>query len=292
MKNRNILSIQTVLIAFFLSLSSLSYSQYLKGCDLKFVAHLVNKGDYNEALYLTDSTECSSLQSNDSLNYLRGWSLYSLKRLSASSASLIKVSPGSGLYLKSHYFAAYNYAYSGDYARSLETLSDIIQEGDKYISLKNFESAGIYLLKGDTVKYRKSFAGIRRNLYELAESSDNLQKISDDLKAHKNKSPVIAGILSGIVPGSGKFYAGKRGEAISAFIGTAGLGLVTLENYRKSGIKSFKTIVFGTAFVFTYAANIYGAVMTVNIIETEYRDNVKNSILFNLHIPLRNTFYK
>jgi hypothetical protein len=152
--------------------------------------------------------------------------------------------------------------------------------------------AGVYLLKGDTGMYNESFAKTKRSFYEISESSDNLQKISNDLIKHKSKSPVIAGILSGIIPGSGKFYSGKRGEAISAFIATTGLGLVTWENYRRNGLNSFGTIVFGTAFAFSYTANIYGAVVTVNIIETEFRENVKNSILFNLHIPLRNLFDK
>jgi TM2 domain-containing membrane protein YozV len=110
------------------------------------------------------------------------------------------------------------------------------------------------------------------------------------MRTHKKKSPFVAGLLSGILPGSGKFYSGKKGEAITTFISTAGLGLVTAESYRKKGLNSFRTIAFGTAFAFSYIANIYGAVMTVNIIETEYKDNVKNTILFNLHIPIRNTF--
>jgi TM2 domain-containing membrane protein YozV len=290
--NRNIICFKTGLIVIFLSFSSISYSQSSAGCDLKFIFHLVNTGAYNEAIYLTDSTDCSLIKSNDSLNYLRGWSLYSLKRLNESSIYLLKISPSSEFYLKSQYFAAYNYAYTGDYNKSLLTLSGIPGKSEKEYSLKNFENAGIFLLQGDTTRYRESFSKINRNLYEISEYSDNLQKISEDLKRHKTKSPVIAGLLSGIIPGSGKFYAGKRGEAISAFIGTAGLGLVTWENYRKSGLRSFKTIAFGTAFAFTYVANIYGAVMTVNIIESEYKNNVKNSILFNLHIPLRNTFDK
>jgi TM2 domain-containing membrane protein YozV len=103
---------------------------------------------------------------------------------------------------------------------------------------------------------------------------------------------LIAGLFSGIIPGSGKFYSGKKGEAISAFIATTGLGLVTWENYRKSGFNSFKTIAFGTAFAFSYVANIYGSVISINVLETEFRNNVKNSILFNLHIPLRNSFDK
>jgi hypothetical protein len=292
MKNKNISSIHFSLILFFISFASLSFSQNPDSCDLKFIVHLVDAGDYNEALYLLDSTDCALNSSNDSLNYLRGWSLYSLKRLSASSEYLMKVSQKSELYPKSHFFSAYNFAHSGDTKNALGVLSTISPKTEKQNSLRNYLTAGIYLLQRDTIRYRESFAKTNRSFYEISESSDNLQKISTDLKNHKSRSPVIAGILSGIIPGSGKFYAGKKGEAISAFIATTGLGLVTWENYRKNGLANFRTIAFGTAFAFSYTANIYGAVMTVNIIETEYGENVKNSILFNLHIPLRNIFDK
>ncbi len=275
-----------------LSFTSVSFSQNQSKCDLKFIDHLVNHGDFQEALYLLDSTDCSSVKLNDSVNYLRGWSLYSLKRLSSSSENLIKVTPGSEFYLKSHFFAAYNYSHTENYNEAFKILSEIIVKTDMLVSLKNFETSGIYLLQGNTSMFENSFNQINSSLYEISESADNLQKISLDLKMHKNKSPVIAGILSGIIPGSGKYYSGKKGEAISAFIATTGLGLITWESYRKSGLNSFRTLVFGTAFAFSYAANIFGAVVSVNIIETEYRNNVKNSILFNMHIPLRNTFVK
>lgn len=292
MENRNILNIQIGLIVIFLSFTSLSFSQNPINCDLKFIEHLVKSGDFEEALYLLDSTDCSLDQLSDNVNYLRGWSLYSLKRLSPSSESLIKVKPSSEFYLKSQFFAACNYAHTGNYNKAIEILSKIEVNTEKQISLKNYEIAGVYLLQGNATLYEESFPKINRSFYEISESFDNLHKISENLKKHKIKSPAIAGILSGIIPGSGKFYSGKRGEAISAFIATTGLGLVTWENYRKSGLKSFKTIAFGTAFAFSYVANIYGSVVTVNILETEYSDNVKNSILFNLHIPLRNTFDK
>ena len=292
MQNRDILNIRTGLALTLLSLTTVSFSQNQYNCDLKFIDHLVNHGDFQEALFLLDSSDCSSGKLNDSVNYLRGWSLYSLKRLSSSSENLIKVTPGSGFYLKSHFFAAYNYAHTENYSEALKVLSEITLKTDMLTSLRNFETSGIYLLQGNTAVYENSFNQINRSLYEISESADNLQKICLDLKKHKNKSPVIAGILSGIIPGSGKFYSGKKGEAISAFISTTGLGLITWESYRKSGLNSFRTLFFGTAFAFSYVANIWGAVVSVNILETEYRSNVKNSILFNMHIPLRNTFVK
>jgi hypothetical protein len=292
MEDRNILNIHTVLIVILLSFTSVSFSQESCKCDLKFIDHLINTGSFEEALFLLDSTDCSSLQMNDSSNYMRGWSLYSLKRLTASSESLIRVTPFSEYYLKSHFFAAYNYSFSGNYDEALIVLSGIDVKTGKLLTLKNFEAAGFYLLQGDTAMYNNFFNQSDRSFYEISESYDNMQKIAMDLKKHKNKSPVIAGILSGIIPGSGKYYAGKKGEGIASFIATTGLGLIAWENYRKNGLNNFKTIAFGTAFAFSYAANIYGAVVSVNILETEYRDNVKNSILFNLHIPLRNTFVR
>jgi TM2 domain-containing membrane protein YozV len=278
------------LFIWFLSFKALSFSQNSADCDLRFINHLVNRGNYTEALFLLDSTACASNQINDTVFYLRGWSLYSLKQLLKSSENLIRVSASSQFYLKSHFFAAYNYTHIGNYDIALRVLSDISLSTDREISLKNLELAGIFLLQGNQKKFDESASMINRNQYEISESYDNLQGISINMKTHKKKSPLVAGLLSGIIPGSGKFYSGKKGEAITTFISTVGLGLVTAESIRKQGVNSFSTIAFGTAFAFSYVANIYGAVITVNIIETEYNDNVKNSILFNLHIPIRNTF--
>lgn len=292
MKNRCKLNIEITLCLFFISLNSISFSQNKPGCDLKFVNHLVNIGDFREALFLLDSTDCSADQLNDSVNYLKGWSLYSLKKLSASSENLIKVASSSSFYLKSHFFAAYNYSHLGNYKEAVLELKNIVVTTQKQTSLRNYEIAGVRLLQGDTAGYEEIIEHTDISLYEISESAIVLQKMSESIKDHKSRSPFAAAILSGIIPGSGKFYAGKKGQAISAFISTTGLGIVSLENYRKRGLKSFSTIAFGTAFAFTYVANIWGSVLTVNLLETEYRDNVKNTILFNLHIPLRNFFDK
>jgi len=270
----------------------MSFSQSDPPCDLRFINYLVNKGDYEDAVFLLDSKNCNFAESTDSINYLRGWSNYSLKKLNLSSESLLKVTPNSGFYHKSHFFAAYNYAHLEYYKKATQTLLNMNVNSEKLLSLRDFELSGIYLLEGNEHLFEETFSKVNGGYFEISSSYDNIRKISIDSKDHKARSPLLAGVMSGVIPGSGKFYAGKRGEAISAFIATTGLGFVAFENLRKSGFRNYKTIIFGTAFAFSYAANIYGAVVTINILETEYRDNVKNSILFNLHIPLRNTFNK
>jgi len=290
--NNYVLNIRVVLSMICLLFSSVLYSQNAAKCDLKFVDHLVNIGDYEEALFLLDSSECLSIQSSDSVNYLRGWCLYSLKRLTESSESLSKVMSSSEFYLKSNFFAAYNYLHTGNTTKAIDCFSKIKVNTEKEFSIKRFELAGAFLLQGNIEAFEDSLSLINNKFYEISDSYDNLQKIYVDFRSHKQKSPVLAGIFSGIIPGSGKLYSGKKGEAISAFLATTGLGIVAWENYKKSGLNSFKTIAFGSLFAFSYVANIYGSVLTVNILETEYRDNVKSTILFNLHIPLRNTYDK
>jgi TM2 domain-containing membrane protein YozV len=229
---------------------------------------------------------------NDSINYLRGWSLYSLNQPVSSSENLLKITPASSLYLKSHFYAAYNYSQTGNFDKATEALDKIELKTDSLNSLKNYQIAGIKLLQGDLPSFEEWFNKVNRGHSGITDLYDRLLSVSVDMKNHRSKSPLIAGLMSGIIPGSGKLYAGKTGEAISAFLSTAGLGLVTLENYRKSGLNSFKTIAFGSVLAVTYIANIYGSAFTVRILETEYKENVKSTILFDLHIPLRSTFNK
>lgn len=267
------------------------YSQISDDCDMRFINYLVNRGDFKAALFLIDSTDCKNIE-NDSLFYLKGWCLYSLQQLNASAVSLLKVSPSSSFYAESRFFAAYDYTHSGNLINATNILKDADFRDDKLASLKNFELSGIYLLQNDISNFKVFLARTESNRYEISGSAENLKELAVQMDTHKSKSPLLAGALSGFLPGAGKFYAGKRGEAIAALFSTAGLGAVTFENYRKRGIESFATIAFGTAFLFSYVANIYGAVLSVRVLENEYDEHVKNTILFNLHIPLRTTFNK
>jgi hypothetical protein len=280
-----------LIVAFFL-LHFSTYSQNISDCDLKFINHLVNTGSYEEALFLLDSTNCSTIKMNDSINYLRGWSLYSLNRPVSSSENLLKISPASSFYLKSHFYAAFTYAVVGNYDKATEVLNGIQLKNDSLMSLRNYQLAGIKLLQGNVPLFEELCRTAYRGHSGLSESNDRLLPIAVKMKSHRSKSPFIAGLMSGVIPGSGKLYAGKKGEALSAFLSTVGLGLVTWENYSKRGFNSFATIAFGTVFTVTYIANIYGSVFTVRILETEYKDNVKSTILFNLHIPLSRSFNK
>ena len=79
----------------------------------------------------------------------------------------------------------------------------------------------------------------------------------DRYKELPEKSPVLAGVLSAILPGSGYFYAGRYGDGITAFLinGLFIAGTITGihgENYAVAGIVGGIGVPF-------YLGNILGS---------------------------------
>ncbi len=259
--------------------------------ELPFIEHLINKGYYKEAISLIDKNPSKYTSARqDSINYFRGWAAYSLKNLQESTLSLLKVGEKSPFHLKSRFFAGYNQIFLENYADARAILGHINAQADPNSSLLNFELCGIEMLQGNWPKANELLHQVNPDIATLNQQVTALGQICREQAAHRFKSPFLAGVMSAIVPGSGKIYAGKTGEGIAAMIATTGFGLITWENYRKLGIDHVKTIFFGCIFAANYASNIYGSVISVKITENEYKDATHNQILFQLHIPLRNFF--
>ena len=275
-------------ILFLLGVSTFAQ----KRINPDFLNHLMNTEHYREVVYLIDKADFNNLDKNliDSLNYMKGWSLYSQKKLSRSANVLQKVSMSSPFYLKSHFFSAYNFLYQGNNKAAFNILDTLYIDNTKLNSLRHFEKAGINLMNRNYKKFNKEFAKVDTTYYPLAEESVKINQYATDLKNHQKKSPVLAGFMSSIIPGSGRIYAGETGEGISSLLTVGGLGFVTWENYNKKGPRHFKTLFFGTIFTAFYIGNIYGTVFSVKIAEDEFQKEYDNKILFNLHIPLRNVF--
>ena len=259
--------------------------------ELPFIEHLINKGYYFEAIHQIDSDTLNYGQFQlDSLNYYKGWAHYSLKNLEQSTQSLLKVGKESPFYLKSRFFAGYNQTFLESYDEARKIIGQMNLRDEPNFSLVNFELSGIDMLQGNWSKAKEQLQLVNPNIATINQQVTALSQISRQHETHRSKSPFLAGLMSGIIPGSGKIYAGKTGEGIAAMIATTGFGLITWENYRKLGIGHVKTIFFGSIFAANYVSNIYGSVISVRIIKNDYQDAVHNQILFQLHIPLRNFF--
>ena len=74
-------------------------------------------------------------------------------------------------------------------------------------------------------------------------------------------SPWVAGMMSVVIPGSGKIYAGKTGQGIITFIQNVALGVQAYEAYRRDGWKSPRFLIYGGLFSFFYVGNVWGCLL-------------------------------
>jgi len=99
------------------------------------------------------------------------------------------------------------------------------------------------------------------------------------------KSPALAGIMSAVVPGSGKLYSKNWRDGLVSLIFVGGMAFQTVRNFNKHGINNYRGWVYGGIGAGFYLGNIYGSVKStkdfnrkkINILQHEA------SNLFNMH---------
>ena len=113
----------------------------------------------------------------------------------------------------------------------------------------------------------------------------------------KKKSPALAGLMSAVIPGTGKIYAGYKGQGLAAMITVGILGVSAAESYfrpfdrsGKKGYKSPEFIAFGSLFTIFYVGNLWGSVLSVKLAREHELREINDEILFDMHIPLRRIF--
>jgi TM2 domain-containing membrane protein YozV len=91
------------------------------------------------------------------------------------------------------------------------------------------------------------------------------------------KSTFIAGILSAIIPGSGKMYVGEWGDGITAFLITGLFAFLAYDNFKAH--HNTRAWIFTGLGGFFYGGNIYGSVAAAQIfnakVDFEFNDGLK-----------------
>lgn len=172
---------------------------------------------------------------------IRGKQLYSeLTTMSASSA----VEFGRTLLLKSDYKSAKTF---WDSNQKLSTPDKIILSTTSDILQDNYKSANDLLQTLKPEDHR-----LATNYKELAEQAI----------AIKRKSPAMAGIMSAIIPGTGRVYVKdwKDGIVSLFFVGT--MAFQSIRGFNKSGVKSTRGWIYGGIGFGFYLGNIYGSVVS------------------------------
>lgn len=97
-----------------------------------------------------------------------------------------------------------------------------------------------------------------------------------------NRNPFLAGLLSTMLPGAGRLYTGRTGDAIASLIIVGLTGWQAYDGFNRDGITSVKGWTFGTIGGAFYLGNIYGSVISARV----YNRTVENEFLSTLSIEL------
>lgn len=258
------------------------FIKYLIGNDMKEEALTWAKRDFDENKY-----EKSVV---DSVFFLKGWVFYSSKQLSKARECFDKVSNQSNMKTGAVFFSSLSSAYLEEYDLGVSNLEKNKTLLNNNTELYALEQAGLSLLKRDLKLYENYSKNFSYTTYNLADKEKILDSIFLSLKNYKKKSPFIAASLSAIVPGLGKVYAGQIGEGVSAFLTVGSFAAITTENWIKHGFLNWKTLLFGSLGTVFYVGNIWGSAVSVKIGYDDFNEKQNISILYNIHLPLRNSF--
>jgi hypothetical protein len=126
--------------------------------------------------------------------------------------------------------------------------------------------------------------------YFYSEEESALTDISKRLKKQNKKTPFKAAMLSVVIPGLGKYYAGRRGQAVATFFGTVILGLIAGENFYRGGPRSPQFFVTGGIFTAFYFGNIVGSAYSVRMVKRQNKKMTDYEIKNCIHRPLVRVF--
>lgn len=251
-----------------------------------FINFLTQNEKNKEALFLLNQP--NELKNSDTLNFLKGYNYYLMKRPDTAAVVLSKVSASSNLFSKAKSFEILNLLYAKKESLALSMFDDFCADTALvYRSVLNTMKAGNYLLLRKFEKFDSLCNTFRYDDFRLTNEQMRLRELSVRAKKDYKKSPIKAALLSSVVPGLGKFYAGKKGAAIASFATTTALGLMVVESYyRTKNIKSPQVITFGTLFTFFYVGNIFGSYFSVQQQIKSTNGKINNEILASIHVPI------
>lgn len=249
--------------------------------DFDFVEHLLAQERSADAALYLDHTP---FHPSDTLSFLKAVSSYDMRDFAAAAGEFSRIGPDSAYAGESALLGAVSYAGFGDYDSALKSASSYTGPDTE---LKGFTLASLYLLDGDKTGYEVQRNAFTYSDFSLSAGEKALDGIYSARYESKRKSPLLAAAASALIPGLGKAYAGRLDEGVAAFMTVGVLGALTANCWAKDGLSDWKTIAFGSLTSIFYLGNIYGSYFSVGIYNNML-SNVQNAtILFNLHIPVR-----
>ena len=197
----------------------------------------------------------------------------------------LRTYPDSQLANGAHYQISVSYFLMKQFRQSVNYLDAALPRiADVRYRAVSQELIGLsYLMQKRWHEADKIFAGLQESsLAGVRENATLYHNYAVQGMQLANRSPLLAGILSTIIPGAGRIYTGSIGDALTSLVTISLTGWQAYDGFRRDGISSAKGWAFGALGGILYAGNIYGSVISARV----YNRRVEEEFLATLSIKL------
>ena len=254
------------------------------------IDYFIEKEHYSEALESISIAENQENIPKDSLLFITAQVYMKKRNIDSSIHFFDGINEESDLFFESQFNAFFCEAYIGKHKAAENRILNIFPPSNEEKEAKSILYLFIRLLNLD-------FKITEDDIKNLNIKSENLKPYKDYLKTYfneyneiKTKSPLLGGLLSAIVPGLGKFYAGYKRKALATTITVIPLSILTSEILFKDGIKSPKFIISSSIFLIFHIGNIVGSYYSVPIYKQEKINELNKKVYIDIHHIVRRIY--
>jgi len=196
---------------------------------------------------------------------------------------IVDKNPQSGFKDQASYQIAYSYFETGQYSQSTHYIDEHYAQSSEYRGkLRNLLVVNHLYLK----EWRKAYNISSSFLNSKYDFSDSLIIVLNRLALGGTqlpyKSTIKAGVMSSLVPGTGKMYAHRFNDGLYSLLTIGLAGWQAYDGFSKDGTRSAKGWIYGTLGTVFYLGNIYGSVVAVRIHNQRIEDDFLNEINIKL----------
>ncbi len=284
-----------LLLIILLNIACLNYAASEEVTDyyspenvLKFADHLFSQGDFLRAIseyqrYLfSQPIDNEEVRLKIALCYrLGGKPEKSIQAFQ----NLLSDSSDSKFVSSAYYQIGVSYFLMEQFGKSVEFLkSSLPSISDVKYSTNAQQVIGLsYLMQREWFSAEKIFNNLQQSdVIEVRENASLYSNYAKQGQQLPKRSPLLAGLMSTIIPGSGRLYTGRINDAITSLITVGIAGWQAYDGFNRDGLSSVKGWTLGTLSGIFYLGNIYGSVLSARV----YNDHVSEEFLSTLYITL------
>ena len=193
---------------------------------------------------------------------------------------LIETYPKSILVERARNNIAQCHVLSGDSEQGLASLKRFLAEhkGSSLAPRVQFTIGMLLMDKGEWAQASRAWRDVYSTYPEssFAKVSDRLARTIKNADTLPHRSPMVAGVLSALIPGSGQVYSGRTVDGLYTFVGMAVLGSASF--YYADQERYEVAIPVGVLGLFFYGNGIYRSIQSAQVFNAQHHAQFRNRL--------------